>query len=78
MTSQVSSSVQVSDLKDSVLADLRQAQEDIKEAQKARASASERRAAAVRTLLGDFRMTHAELASELGLSIAAIGKIRDS
>jgi hypothetical protein len=78
MASRVSSSTKVTALKDSVLGDLRQAQADIVKAEADRANAAERRSAAVRSLLADFRMTHAELASELGLSVAAVGKIRDS
>jgi hypothetical protein len=78
MASRVSSSVKVSALRDSVLADLRKAQADIVKAEEDRANAAEQRAAAVRSLLSDFRMTHAQLASELGLSVAAVGKIRDS
>ncbi len=78
MASPRSSSVKVSVLKESTLAELRQAQADIQKAEADRAAASVRRTAAVRTLLNDFRMTHAELAAELDLSVAAVGKIRDS
>ena len=78
MASRVSSSIKVSALKESALADLREAQASIIKAEQDRSEAAERRAAAVRTLLKDFRMTHSELAAELGLSVAAVGKIRDS
>jgi antitoxin component HigA of HigAB toxin-antitoxin module len=61
-----------------VLTDLREAQTAIEKAENDRSIAAERRAAAVRSLLGDFGMTHAALAAELGLSVAAVGKIRDS
>jgi ParB-like chromosome segregation protein Spo0J len=78
MASRVSSSVQAATLKNSVLTDLRKAQAAIIKADEDRAQAAERRAEAVRTLLNDFGMTHADLAKVLGLSVAAVGKIRDS
>ena len=68
---------QVAELRESVIADLRKAQADVLNADRLRADAARRRSEAVRVLTEQFKVTHAELARELNLSHAAVGKIRD-
>ena len=68
---------QVAKIRESLLSDLRQAQADVLAADRLRDDAARRRSDAVRILTEEFKLTHAEIARELNLSHAAVGKIRD-